>query len=217
MFYSDGLTEARDATGAFFGTERLIEVIKTHDDDDPTVLVHTIRRAVLTFLGAEACTDDLTCVAVVLEKTSPEPTLAHAQCETTSETNQLAVIRSFVHEFCHASPGAVMDEEHLHQLELAVTEAASNIMRHAYHGRGDQRIRVTTDAFFDRIVIRLSHRGTGFDPKTVVPPTFDGSREGGFGVYIIAHTVDEVRYGRDESGEHSICLVKKRKTLEEEA
>jgi hypothetical protein len=55
----------------------------------------------------------------------------------------------------------------------------------------------------------LAHRGTAFDPTTVQPPAFNGSRDGGFGVYIIAHRVDEVRYIRDGQGENSIYLVKK--------
>jgi serine/threonine-protein kinase RsbW len=114
-----------------------------------------------------------------------------------------------VRTFCLELPGYGLDEEGLYQLELAVTEAASNIMRHAYHGRTDQRIQVVADAFADRIVVRLWHRGAAFDPKTVQPPVFDGSREGGFGVYIMNHCVDEVRYVQGEEGEKCICLVKK--------
>src|SRR5262249_60667467 len=54
----------------------------------------------------------------------------------------------------------------------------------------------------------LWHDCTVFDPAMVQPPVFDGSRDGGFGVYIIAHCVDEVRYVRDEQGENCICLMK---------
>ena len=45
---------------------------------------------------------------------------------------------------------------------------------------------------------------------------FDGSRDGGFGVYIIAHCVDEVRYVHDERGENCIYLVKKRTRRDKE-
>lgn len=82
----------------------------------------------------------------------------------------------------------------------------------AYQGRTDQCIRVAAEAFADRLVLRLAHRGVAFDPATVQPPAFDGSRDGGVGVYIIAHCVDEVHYVRDGQGENSIYLVKKRST-----
>lgn len=211
VFYSDGVTEARNAAGEFFGVERLVEVVETQSQLEPEQLIHAIHRAVVAFSG-EAATkaDDLTCVVVSLKETENESPSTHAQYQATSNTAELAAIREFIRSFCRHPPTATLNEESLCELELAVTEAASNVMRHAYHGRADQPIRITADAFADRIVIQLFHHGTVFDPKTVRPPAFDGSREGGFGVYIIAHSVDEVRYTCDERGENCIRLVKKR-------
>lgn len=211
VFYSDGITEARNVSGEFFGVDRLVEVIKVWNRLEPELLIDAIRKAVLTFSGAETYADDWTCVAVALDETLPEVALAGAQCEITSDVAHLGTLRTFVRKFCQDLPVRVLDEESLGQLELALTEAASNIMRHAYHGRADQRIRITADAFADRLVIRLWHHGTVFDPGKVTPPAFDGSREGGFGVYIIAHSVDEVRYTHDQREGNCICLVKKRK------
>ncbi|HUZ91789.1 MAG TPA: ATP-binding protein, partial [Methylocella sp.] len=63
------------------------------------------------------------------------------------------------------------------------------------------------------VVFRLHHLGEPFDPAAVSPPAFNGSRENGFGIYMIAHLVDEVRYLRDERGRNCILLVKKRKAM----
>ena len=208
MFYSDGITEARNAQGEFFGVQRLLEVIEAQPHSEPGHLLDAVRRAVIDFSGTEACADDLTCVVVMLDDTGGE--LAHAQDEVTSDVAELPRIRAFVRRFCQDLPVLVLDEDSLCQLELATTEAASNIMRHAYCGRADQRLQIAADAFTDHIVIQLSHRGTAFDPATVRPPAFDGSREGGFGVYIITHSVDEARYARDEHGNNHVYLVKKR-------
>ena len=92
-----------------------------------------------------------------------------------------------------------------------MTEAASNVMRHAYGGRTDRRIQVTADVYEDRIVLRLHHLGQSFDPEAVGPPKFDGTQEGGFGMYIISQTMDEVRYHRDERGRNCISMSKKRR------
>lgn len=211
VFYSDGLTEARNAAGEFFGVERLMEVIETQDWRTPEQLLQTIHQAVVAFSGeAGTKADDLTCVIVAVKESEEESALAHAQYATTSNTSELTSIREFVRAFCQRTPAALLDEERLSELELAITEATSNVMRHAYHGRPDQPIRLVADAFADRIVIQLFHHGAAFDPQTVRPPAFDGSREGGFGVYIIARSVDEVRYTHDEQGENCIYLVKKR-------
>jgi serine/threonine-protein kinase RsbW len=105
-------------------------------------------------------------------------------------------------------PPAVRDEEGAWQLELAVNEAASNIMRHAYHGRTDQQIQVYADVFGDRIRFRLVHWGSAFEPTPAALPAFDGVREGGFGLYLIDQLVDEVRYAGDAHGRQEVCLIK---------
>ena len=211
VFYSDGLIEARTPTGEFFGVERLMAVIQQHYDLEPAQLVEAIRETVQTFSSADMCTDDLTCIVVKVGVHANARALVRRQFETTSDIATLPRIRAFVCRFCQRLPVAVLDEDSIAQLELAVTEAASNIIRHAYQGRADQPLQVVAEAFPDRVVIRLFHHGRGFNPAMVKAPAFDGSREGGFGVYIIAHSIDEVRYADDEQKGHCISLVKKRK------
>ena len=49
-----------------------------------------------------------------------------------------------------------------------------------------------SEAFADRIVLRLHHLGESFDPGAVSTPAFDGTQDGGFGMYIIEQSVDNV-------------------------
>jgi serine/threonine-protein kinase RsbW len=136
--------------------------------------------------------------------------------EVPSDLARLPGVRAFVRRFCRERLAPGLSEQGTDQLELAVAEATSNIIRHAYHGRSDRRVQLTADAFDDRVVIQMCHEGEAFDPSTVRAPAFDGSREGGFGVYIIAQSVDEVRYFRDDSGKNCVRLVKRRNTSKEE-
>jgi anti-sigma regulatory factor (Ser/Thr protein kinase) len=50
--------------------------------------------------------------------------------------------------------------------------------------------------------------GATFGPEGVAPPNFDGSRDSGFGLFIIAQSVDEVRYSCDASGRNCVSMVK---------
>ena len=210
LFYSDGLTETRNGSGELYGVERLAECVREHGRLEPEALIDEIRKAAVAFSNSETFGDDLTCVAVRIEER--EIPLAHHELEISSDLRELARARAFVREVCQSVPGAAIDEERVSQLELAITEAASNIMRHAYRGRTDQQIQLQAKVFADRITFRLHHLGDAFDPNSVKVPSFDGSEDGGFGVYIIRQSVDDVRYDRDERGRNCITLTMMRPT-----
>lgn len=244
-FYSDGITEARNQAGELFGFDRLIEAIRANRNLSPDELVTKIREVVVAFSNSETFPDDLTCVIVRIEPVSQadvpakdtsdnsdcseapgsdgadnsrqEKPLAHASLEITSSLTELGTIRRFLGDFCRSSPPEPLEEERLEQLELAVNEAASNVMRHAYQGQSDKSILVETDSFTNRIEVRLYNTGIAFDHDAAKPPSFDGSREGGFGVYMIATAVDEVQYSRDPQERNCIRLTKYRTGAQEEA
>lgn len=208
LFYSDGVTEARNSAGELFGTDRLAECVRVNSALEPEALLEAVRKAVFAFSESERLSDDLTCLALrVIEGQVP---LVCAEIEIHSDLKDLRRAREFARAFCCNLPGAPLDEDRIAELELAVNEAASNIMKHAYHGRADQWIHLEAEAFPGQVSIRLHHLGDPFDPSAAPPPPLDGSRESGFGVYLITKSVEEVRYYRDERGRNCIALVKLR-------
>ena len=206
LFYSDGITEMRNPAGELYGADRLAECVRINRHLEPKALVETIREATAAFAQSDRLSDDLTCVAVkVVDAQRP---LVKSELEIRSDLKDLRRAREFVREFCRKVPEGLVSETDVAQLELAVNEATSNIMKHAYHGRVDQRIQLEAEMVPGRVLIRLHHLGDPFDPSGVSPPAFDGSRESGFGLYFITRSVDDVRYSRDERGRNSIALVK---------
>jgi len=81
-------------------------------------------------------------------------------------------------------------------------------MKHAYHGRTDQSVHLDAEAFPDYVSIRMHHFGDPFDPTAFRPPPFNGSRDSGFGAYIITKSVDDVRYYLDDRGRNCVALIK---------
>jgi sigma-B regulation protein RsbU (phosphoserine phosphatase) len=206
LFYSDGITDVRNSAGELFGVDRLSECVRVNREFEPDALVDAVRTTAMAFAASDRVTDDMTCV--VVKVSAVQEVLAHSELEIRSNLRDLGRARAFVREFCRMVPGRLLDEDDAAELELAVNEAASNVMKHAYHGRADQRIQLEADAEPDRVSIRLHHLGDPFDAATVSPPALDGSRESGFGLHLIARSVDEVRYTRDERGRNCIRLVK---------
>lgn len=76
-------------------------------------------------------------------------------------------------------------------LKLALTEAVSNSVRHAYGPSGDGHVEVTYELAPDRLGIQVVDDGEGFDPEA---PSFDGDElsEGGLGIAIIRSIADEL-------------------------
>ena len=206
LFYSDGITEMRNPAGELFGAARLLACVREHRALEPEALVEAVRRTAVAFGQSRHLADDLTCVALKIGE-AHHP-LSRRVIEIGSDLQDLRSARAFVRDVCRGIPEQLLDTDAAAALELAVNEAASNIMRHAYHGRVDQRIQLEAETFLDRVVIRLHHLGDAFDPAGVPPPALDGSRESGFGLYLIARTVDAVRYSRDERGRNCVALVK---------
>src|SRR5271166_5197537 len=126
-----------------------------------------------------------------------------------SDLQQLPEIRAFVRDVCRRAWNLPTGDEMTARLDLAVTEAAANIMRHAYRGEQGRPIEVIVDASPERVCVAMYHEGECFDPAAVPPPIFDGTREGGFGLYLIAQLVDEVVH-YNESERRGIRLVKNR-------
>jgi serine/threonine-protein kinase RsbW len=76
-------------------------------------------------------------------------------------------------------------------LKLALTEAVSNSVRHAYGEDGDGHVDVTYELRPDAIGIQVVDDGEGFDPEET--PSFEGAElsEGGLGIAIIKTIADE--------------------------
>ncbi|HNV70461.1 MAG TPA: SpoIIE family protein phosphatase [Candidatus Ozemobacteraceae bacterium] len=69
VFYSDGLMDGRDANGAFFGIERLQELIHGLRSEPAHAILTSIIGTYRTFVSSDSFTDDLTCVVVKSTRT----------------------------------------------------------------------------------------------------------------------------------------------------
>ena len=83
-----------------------------------------------------------------------------------------------------------LDAEVLADLKLAITEACSNSIRHAYDGAGGA-VEIRYDVRGDRVSVEVSDTGGGFD-ATDVAVTNGELDEGGLGIAIIQAVVDDL-------------------------
>jgi serine/threonine-protein kinase RsbW len=107
-----------------------------------------------------------------------------------------------------------LTDEELSDLKLALTEACTNAVRHAY-GNGDGRVEIHYDLHPDRLVVEVSDDGTGFVPRYSQPPDADAEAdlltEGGLGIAIIRALADELEIDERPSGGSTLRFVKRLK------
>jgi serine/threonine-protein kinase RsbW len=95
-----------------------------------------------------------------------------------------------------------LSDELLADLKLALTEAASNSVRHAYAGKSAGVVEISYELHPDRLVIEVTDEGEGFDPAEAAGHP-DDLTEGGLGIAIIRAIADEVEIGAQPDGRGS--------------
>lgn len=92
--------------------------------------------------------------------------------------------------------------EAIEDLKVAISEAAANVVTHAYEDTEVGEMTIGFGVYDNRLEVVVSDRGESFDmnevKKTVGPYKHNGSdslkdlREGGFGLYLIKALMDKV-------------------------
>jgi serine/threonine-protein kinase RsbW len=96
-----------------------------------------------------------------------------------------------------------LEDETLADLKLALTEACSNSVRHAYGGGGEGHVDISFELREDRLIVEVADDGTGFEPGEAPANGGDELAEGGLGIAIIRSIADEVEIGDGPGGRGS--------------
>ena len=211
VLYSDGATEARGENGEMFGIQRLSELIVEKRHLTPHQMLAAIKKRLREFVGESILTDDFTCVVVkIISEISISTRPSSDEMEISSSLTELATVRDFLRGFCELRGECGLNEHETHLLELAATEVASNIIKHAYKGIEEQPIWIRIELARESLKVKFSHNGDPFEhPEQIPLPSIDSAKEGGFGLFIINRSVDDINYGTDSEGKQYIELIKR--------
>jgi serine/threonine-protein kinase RsbW len=125
--------------------------------------------------------------------------------------SSLAKIACFV---ATAANAAGLDDRAAYAVQMAVDEACSNIIEHAYGERNRGDIECEYKVTDESLVITLRDQGRPFDPTAIADPELDARIEqrplGGLGVYLMRQLVDAVDYHYDPGIGNVLTLIKRR-------
>lgn len=111
---------------------------------------------------------------------------------------------------------AALSEQERTDLKFVIREICQNAWEWGNQKDPQRTIRVSYHLLDDKIILRITDEGKGFDPASVPDPKKDlmkvvlsrkeeGKRPGGFGIYLVKKIMDEVVY--NEKG-NTVLLTK---------
>ncbi|BCR05412.1 anti-sigma factor [Desulfuromonas versatilis] len=91
-------------------------------------------------------------------------------------------------------------EELAYHLNLVLTEAMTNAIRHANEDDPKKEVHIVISIQDENLNIKVFDQGQGFDVCAISTPDFKGLDEHGRGVFIIRTLMDEVTYRKLDGG-----------------
>jgi anti-sigma regulatory factor (Ser/Thr protein kinase) len=140
------------------------------------------------------------------DQSLPEPAggLLKFQIKLASDPRLLSVVRSTIAEL--AAVWGFNDRQ-CRDITLAVDEALSNVMRHAYKNQCGLEIELICEAHSDGLEFDFLDRGEPADLSRLCAQPLDEVALAGRGTHLIRLIMDEVRYERVPGG-NKLCLKK---------
>lgn len=107
--------------------------------------------------------------------------------------------------------GADVDAEAIGEVEVAMTEALSNVIRHSYDERSGERLLLTLQIDDDKLELQIRDRGRPFEPDRYCAPNLDEPATNGYGVYLMEELMDEVIRRPLDDGSSLVLLIRYRR------
>lgn len=131
-----------------------------------------------------------------------------AELSLWAEPSDLVDIRHFVKE---TGRDLGLDEASVYALELAVDEACTNVIMHAYGGRGG-RLEIQIERLGDWVQVVIRDWGRAFDPGSIPSPDVDAPLEqrpiGGVGLFLMRQMMDRVDFRFSEQDGNTLTMAR---------
>ncbi len=129
--------------------------------------------------------------------------------------DRLAEISAFITQAAHA---AGLNDDEVFHVEMAVDEACSNIIEHAYVAQTGDIDLACRSPVVGQFEVVIRDFGEPFNPEKVPPPAvstqadLDDLSEGGLGLYFMRKLMDEVRFEFVPGQGNILTMLKRTKT-----
>ncbi len=194
MLFSDGINEGRNDQSEEYGMERLQNSLSI---GTPQFVLNKSWQEWTQFVSIEKLHDDA-CLGIL--SCAPSPFL-----RVLSETKNCKKVRAFIEGWCMY---AGFEDIVRGQVVLAIDEAFTNILRHAYISETGQPIDLSATLTEETLEFKIRDYGKTFNPQNVPHRPLEMIKPGGLGMHILHMTFETVDHLPQNPGTE-LRLIKK--------
>lgn len=200
--YTDGITEARNSKGEFYGEERLLETFNKKEQFSIDELHEDLKEDIANFVKEAPQSDDITFVTLKYHDASVRTN--HKRFDGTLE--DIKNMLSFIGDFADENE---FSEENKNKLLIVSDEILSNVVKYGYQNEGGPiMIRLSFNKKINEFTITVIDKSPEFNQLEV--KTDNNNEElhiGGYGLSIVKNIMDEYSY--NYADEKNILTLKK--------
>lgn len=186
FLYTDGVSEAQNQEGNFYGEDRLLDVLSQHNQS-PEDTLYFVSQSVEQFVNGAERSDDITMLELLYCGADQNAKILPADVKCTDQL--LSWIEEDIQRH-HVEPKKQSN------LIIASEEIFSNIAQYAYQTTGRVRISISTDD--QSYIVRFADFGKAYNPLQQQDPDLQKTAEerniGGLGIFLIKKMVDQITY-----------------------
>ncbi len=188
FLYTDGLTEAENAQKQLLGDKQVLNTASTLNGLTTEVQIRKMHELVLRFADKAEQSDDLTMLSIRFLKGGNSLIMSN-------DLQELNKLEPFLNDFFEQEN---LNLSFLPQLNLALEEAATNVIMYAYPEGEKGTMELALEVANEQICATLSDNGVPFDPlqqkETNLDVPLEERQIGGLGIHLIKEIMSKVEY-----------------------
>ena len=205
FLYTDGVTEAKNEEGRFYGDKSMLACLNAHPDAAPSETITALKDALSVYSGNAEQYDDITMLSFLFRAYAEEKIITGKSFS--ADMAHFDEAMQYIRSECEK---IVSKKNILTNIEIASSEVLANICSYAYEGKeGDFEILI--EECGQNIKISFTDHGRPFDPLLNATPDTTASladrKAGGLGIHIVKKLMNDVLY-RYENDCNVLVLIK---------
>jgi len=207
LLYTDGVTEALDPAEQFFSERRLESILTQINFASAREQIEHLTREITLFAAGAEQADDITTLAIRFLGPAGSNN-GELQFTLKNRIAEIAALGERLGEFAAVHQ---LTPNVLHDLNLALEEAVTNIISHGYSDHREHEILVCIRVESGAVIAELKDDARPFNPLTApeadATKPLDERTAGGLGIHLMRKLMDGIEYQRLEDG--NLLIMKK--------